>query len=204
VHAGLGSIRCVNDERIKLNTSRRARHGFIALAAVIGSLMAVSAAPAMASLHWSDTTHGIKVGGSLTVSKSGWTSKTCTAPEVQQSSMFGTGGVIWTQKTNESLVLPCSGSGSLEMEFLYNATSTSKVELFGIGAPFLVEPWNGHYTQIRTPALGDFTNGSGATSSILVFSKDEIGFDENSKNSIYITGTLKVTTSTGGLLTLQP
>jgi hypothetical protein len=182
------------------------RRGFIALAAVVGSLMAVSAAPAMASLHWSDTTKGIKLTGSLTVSEEGRTSKTCSAPSSQASFMEGTFVFIEGPVPSEDLRLSCSGGGTLELVFYANAISTTRVDIIDNGIYPLTQPWAGFYSQFSEErnAVGDFKNGSGSISSTLTFSNDEIGFDLSSTLPIKITGTFKVTTSTGGLLTLVP
>jgi hypothetical protein len=191
------------DERNALKTSRRMRRGFVALAAVVGSLMAVSAAPAMASLHWSDTTHGIKVAGALTVSEFGHTSKTCSAPATQKSVFVSqTAGQVWSPNLaeNQTLTFSCTGGGILEMLFAFNATSTTKVSIWGSGTR--TAPWENTYTQSFGTAVGDFTNGSGGTSSTMAFSSDEIGAE--SGHPLTVSGTLTVTTSTGGLLTLVP
>lgn len=189
-----------NDERIKLNTSKRMHRGLVALAVVVGSLMAVGAASASAAVHWSDSTHGIKVSGSLTVSALGHTSKTCTAAEKQTSLMGSNYAVI--KSSGEELRFACAGGGSLGMLFYAAPTSTTSVQ---VGFPYelALSPWGGTYREYAFgPAVADFSNGSGATASTLAFSNDEIG--REGTTALLLTGTLNVTTSTGGLLTLLP
>lgn len=164
---------------------------------------ALLASPAMASVHWSDTTHGIKLEGNLTVSTKGQTSKTCEIVSPQKSAMEPSWAYIWNG-TNELLNLKCTGSTGLSMLFLMEPTSTTNVRLPTPGYEFMFGPWGFYCACVYVPT-GEFKNGSGGTASTMTFSNDPIGYDNSAEhNPLTISGTYKVTTSTGGLLTLLP
>lgn len=185
------------------------RHGLIALAAVVGSLMAVSAAPAMGAVHWSDTSKGIKVSGPLTAYKNGGSAKTCTANVNQSYELEEASAVIWTTifPALRHLFFNCAGGGSLAIVFYLDAVDTDTV-LVGESFPNVTSPWGGYYNQTtegESRIVADFANGSGGTSSTLSFSNDQLGVtNDEQHHPITISGTLKVMNSSGGLLTLLP
>lgn len=190
------------------------RHSLIALAAVVGSLMAVSAAPAMGAIHWSDTSKGIKVSGSLTAKKGGGSAITCTvAAGVQSSEFFGQEGWLWNNEAGE-LRFNCSNGKQLGMLFAFQPVNTTTLNVGSFSETLAKDPWGGaltYYKQgycVGTPCLsmvGDFKNGSGATSSTVTFSNDALGSSQEAGSpQITLTGSLKVTNSSGGLLTLLP
>lgn len=179
--------------------------GLIALAAVIGSLMAVSAAPAMAAVHWSDTTHGIKVSGSVKVT-SGGTTRTCTASSKQEyyyfennTAVLETSGAMFGQ-----LEYLCTGGNSrFGIVFPIEATSTTSAKV-GLNTESAL--WEFTWAPVfysEQVVTADFANGSGATPSTLSFVADKLGTAPGT-GAITINGSLNVTTSSGGLLTLLP
>jgi len=185
-----------------MHASRRLGKMFLMMLA-IGAVGAVGASSAMASVHWSDTTHGTKVSGSLTVTTAEKPAKTCTPSSSQESSMNTTAAWVWTSGSSGWLTFSCEGGGTLEVYTLLSATSTTSVTLSNIGA---VEkaPWGMTYTQNQSPE-GDFVNGSGSTPSTLTFGGlDQLGPYFPTGKPVFVSGTLKITTSTGGLLTLLP
>ena len=187
-----------------MHTTKRMRSGLLALAAVVASFMAVSVAPAMASPHWSDTAHGIKLAGSLTVSSPGFSNETCTAPASQASIMSAESALVYSEG-GPYLTFTCGASKKLQVVTTLKTQSTTAVQLYGTNSSFQTSPF-GYYHQwgSSSPAVGDFTNGSGGTSSTLKFASDEIGYVEAGKGALRVSGTLTVTTSTGGLLTILP
>lgn len=192
----------------KLRTSnKRVRSGLVALAAVIGSLMAVGAAPAMASPHWSSTSEGIRVSGTVTASTDSlsYGSETCTTPSVsaQRSSMWSTFAII--EGGGTYLNLTCSESTRpLQIVFLLNGLQTTSVRVENLES-VLQSPWEAHYHGSASTA--DWVNGSGSSPSTMTFSNDQIGYIPSGGGfnpSVYLNGTLNVTTASGGLLTIQP
>lgn len=157
--------------------------------------------------QWSNSGAGIKVSGSLTVYKNGANAKTCTPTVGQVSEMSSeeAWASIGTFAPGE-LNFPC-GSGMLSLSLVLNAIDTKTVEV-GEYFPGVQSPWGGYWTQGAWvggsgPAIADFKNGSGSTASTLTFSNDILGsIPEGTYPTITATGTLKVTTSSGGLLTL--
>ncbi len=178
------------------------RGGLAALLAAVGVFMAVGVAPAMASPHWSDTAHGMKVSGSIQVSAEKHTTTTCTMPSTQSSYVFENLASVWTSSNLWGAInLKCTSSNE-EMGFVLTTKSTSSVEVAGTGHSY-VDPWGEQYTQANS--LADFSNGSGGTSSTMTFSNDVVGNIGGPFGiPIYANGTLTVTTSSGGLMTIAP
>lgn len=192
-----------------MDTSKRMRRSLVALLAIAASMLAIGAGPAMAEPHFSDTAHGIKVSGTLTVLKNGGSSKTCTASSIQTGEFTDAysaeiRGAGWL----EQLTFSCAGS-TLGMVAELNVVSTTSLE-FGGYFESATSPWLGSYYQGVWPGgegrmIGDWKNGSGATASTLTFSSDKLGATYDAGNpTVTASGTLKVTTSSGGLITLLP
>jgi len=187
-----------------MHTSRRLGRMLLMLVAV-GALGAVSASSAMATVHWSDTAHGAKVSGTLTVSAAGQTTKTCTASSSQESLISSNFAIVATSGSEFThLSFTCTGGGTFNAEWNMVAESTTAVR---VNRPnqYQTAPWGVGTTYFQGAApVGDFVNGSGSTPSTLTFggSSDYIG--NYGTPLVYISGTLNVTTSTGGLLTLLP
>lgn len=172
-------------------------------------MLAIGAGPAMAEVHWSDTENGIKVSGTLTAYKDGSSAKTCTAVKEQISEFYGVDGMIRTKYWE--LIFPCSGGGWLGIDFYFNPIDTTTLE---VGAPYEAAhyPWGSLYSTylqgscwFECPtAIGDFSNGAGEKPSTLTFSEDALGtYPHGEYPIVSISGTLDVTTSSGGLLTLE-
>jgi hypothetical protein len=188
-----------------LSTKKRLRSSLVTLAAVIGSLLAVGAAPAFASPHWSDTTHGAKAAGSLTVTK-GALNATCTAPTTGQIGSFYGGEDLVIKSTNslfEVFAFNCGAGKKLELMFQALTTSTSTIR-FGESLPEFAfyDPW-GQMVQEAAENV-KFVNGSGSTPSKIVFEKTTVGAHLYEGSSVQVSGSLNITTSTGGLLTILP
>jgi hypothetical protein len=188
-----------------LHTSRHIRRSLGALVAVAAAILALGASSAMAAVHWSDTAHGVKVAGSLTATKGG-VNKTCTPIASSQKSEF-LGSIAYIHSgISAYLRFDCGSSTHLDVWFTVSPTSTTSVQVGEYTGVPQDSPW-GSYKQAWVtgqPMTADFANGSGATPSKMTFSKDELGFMVDESGAITLTGSLNVTTSTGGLLTLLP
>jgi hypothetical protein len=196
---------------------KRIGRGAFAVAAVVGSLLAISATPAMAAVHWSDTTKGMRVSGTLTVAKEGIaTTKTCTISSVssEESTLYPNSFYVhykgsWTRE----IWLPCSGGGTLGFLFEGGAEAApgGGYQLRFAGECCFSSPWSGEaqfwqggeFVSGEANFVGKFTNGSGTTPSKVTFSKTQIGVDLTPAR-IWATGSLNVTNASGGLLTLLP
>lgn len=173
---------------------------------VIGALGAVSASSAMAAPHWSDTSHNIKLSGTLTVSTEGRPTTTCTPPSYQGPALIGSNWALLSSSAagGNALVYNCANGGQFWVPSYLTLPSTTTIKM---GNPSgnteaMVSPWsNAQYTYDTRP-IGDFKNGSGSTQSTLTFGEgDTVG---HLAKPIYISGTLTVTTAEGGLLTILP
>jgi len=181
----------------------RMGRSLLATAVVGASFFAVGAAPASAALHWSDTTHGAKLSGSLQLSSEKHETVSCTMPASQSSFFsFETALHVYTgSNVSGALNVSCPGT-TAELMFQMHALSTTSVELMKLTNAAFASPWSGFSYELEK-SIADFTNGSGTTPSTLTFSNDKIGKLVQGVD-VYATGTLNLTTSTGGLLTLVP
>jgi len=171
------------------------RRVLLPLAAVVAALLAVNVASASAEVHWSNETQGIKASGTLTLYSNGIEPKTCTANSTSYE--FGPGWA-WFR---EYLPLNCTGAGPLQMFFLATTPSTSSVELLSSSAQYQ-SPFGAYVGETM---VVPFTNGSGTTASKITFNKTKLGVVVSSCcKTLTLSGSLKVTTSSGGLLTLLP
>jgi hypothetical protein len=172
---------------------------FLVLFAVTGSLIFVSAAPAMATVHWSDTTHGIRAKGTVKVTEKG-SSLNCTASSTQESFMGGGGSAfIWTG--GGPLYFSCGTKNPLTIQFFLSAKSTSSIQV-GANELHLSDPFAFQYGEVGFAT--EFVNGSGATQSKIVFKGSELGVSESNGYPLTLDGSLEITTASGGLLTLLP
>jgi hypothetical protein len=186
-------------ERIDMHNPKRLGR-FLALFATAGSLLFVSAAPAMATVHWSDTTHGIRAKGTVKVTENG-SSLNCTASATQESSMSAGGAIIWSGPSGQ-LTFNCGSANPLGIFFFISAKSTSSVQFY-LAEKHALDPFHQYYFQ--EPFTTEFVNGSGVTQSKLVFTGNRLGTSEFTGTwPITISGSLEITTASGGLLTLLP
>jgi hypothetical protein len=178
--------------------SRRAAAAVVGVAAVV---MSLGAATAMAEVHWSSTTQGMKVSGSLTVYKNGTEPKTCTLSS-SSGSQLGPEAFFYAYNTT---YLNFSCGTSMELNFMGEGVSESpgQYKLTLEATENLKSPWGGTWSQAAFGSVEPtFVNGSGSTSSKAVFSNTYLGHSNLAE--LTATGSLKVTTNSGGLLTLQP
>jgi len=188
-----------------LHSIKRFKRGISAILVVGAALLAIGAGPASASVHWSDTSHGIKVAGTVKVTKNGQ-SKSCTAVSVQNNMIEPASAVIWSGEWGE-LEFKCE-TGILGINFSLFPANTTAVTVGANEFEEAIYPWYSilgpRYWQI--PVTADFTNGTSSTPSKMSFVNDQIGYAPSNDAGwpMTLNGTLTVTTSTGGLLTLQP
>lgn len=183
--------------------------GALAIAVLVAALLAVSVSSAAAAVHWSDTTHGMKPSGTLTVYHNGKEPKTCTAGLVGGSYLESNIAWVYTNTEQSQYWMGCSGTNGLGFCFLAEAGSAAGggYQLtFQPCGEILSSPWGASLNWGAGPAgkpVGKFTNGSGATPSKVSFSGTQLGVLADG-STVSATGTLNITTSTGGLITLLP
>jgi hypothetical protein len=190
-----------------LRSQKRTRRVISIVAAVCG-LTALMAAPASATIvpakfssAWTkESTTG------LTVKKNGLEAKTCTLPSWSEG--FTSGSQFGFISEGEQIKLLCPNtSSSVNMVWAGSATYDTVTGKYNLHfndytAMMLPSLW-GYYTQ--QSGSGGFnatwTNGSGATASTFTFANQTFGSVGGQK--LTIDGTVKATTSSGGLLTLS-
>jgi hypothetical protein len=176
------------------------RRVLLPLGAMIAALLAINVASASAQVHWSNETQGIKVSGSVNLYKNGLEPRTCTADSNAGEMGPGWAWLKWGPEV-EYLRFSCIGGGALQMLFLISTPSTTSVEVHASAAEYQ-SPF-GTYQQAKM--VVPFTNGSGSTASKITFNNTKLGTVTGlCCKTLTLSGSLKVTTSSGGLLTLLP
>jgi hypothetical protein len=191
----------------------RMRRTLAVLMTVAGSMLAIGAAPALAEVHYSNTGSGAKVSGSLTVYKGGSNAVTCTAPSAQFSSFPDEATLRLYSFVSHEIRFSCPNGKALGLDLeTIVAAATDSVEIWSWN-PYAKAPWsdsssywNGFSPEppYEVPAVVGFVNGSGSTPSKLVFDKTHIGTSyDKLESEVTASGTLNLTTSSGGLLTIE-
>jgi hypothetical protein len=167
--------------------------------------MAVGSAPAMATVHWKDATHGIKLsGGWLNVSSPGETTKKCSPPTTQSYELGTASAYIWNVAPGE-LHMPCEGGGYLGIIYTMNATTVNNLE-FGMRYTYLQSPWSWHYEETSPIEGVTFHNkGEGKyTASLVNFQSSTIGYAGFGVTPVTAQGQLLVTNELGESMILEP
>ncbi len=190
-----------------------------ALAVASCLLLLVAASSAMASevpAKFSSNT-AIKVTGTgLTVKKNGGEAKTCELTSATGSvanSTDGTNQGVLTAQNEEPFYrtkLSCTGGTSLQLILALGSakyettTGAYSLRFSPFAGNSVSSPYGTYYWAFGAANVQvGWTNGSGATASTLNFSETNIGTHIDEKSKITLTGSLKVTTSVGGLVTLS-
>jgi hypothetical protein len=192
-----------------MHVRNRSVRGLAATAVTACALIALMATPALAApASWSPQ-GATKWAGSFTVKLNGGSAKTCTPSPA---------GGAWTGSTNTAygpstvmlspspffdayVYATCTGPTQLSLVVHGNATNDSgtyRVTLQQAAAQSQGSPY-GLYLQNGQP-VGTYVNGSGGTPSTVTFTNQTLG--TTAAGTITITGTLQVTTGTGGLMSL--
>jgi hypothetical protein len=180
----------------------------------IGAIGAVAASPAMAELvdgKFSASTVTLS-GSGLTVKKNGGEAKTC---ELKPATGKTEGATLYVYNLT-SFMLPtvfeCTGGTKLSLNFMgvrsrYD-TVTGQYSL-RLNPPKYTTGYLSPYGQYQfggaslKDVIAGWTNGSEATPSTIDFNETYLGSVESTGASLTLTGSVKATTSAGGLLTLS-
>ena len=172
----------------------------VATAVAAVAMLALAASPAHAAqANWSTTASGLKFSGTLTVKKNGGSAKTCTGT-TGYGAAYAAGGFYATNAMFYRLA--CAGGGFLDVNAVgyadHSAGAFSLMFDYSSGA---TSPWSGG-VWYQDPFQVPFTNATGGNPSKITFNDTPIGVTSSLEN-VTATGTLNVTTSTGGTLTLN-
>jgi hypothetical protein len=182
----------------------KAARRLVVMIVAASALLAVAASPSFAwsEALFSDTAHGIKWSGSLTIYKNGGTAKTCTFPG-GQNGLISASGFMLNNNPPGPIALSCTGSTTLVWQPAGDAAYESGYRL---------EAWDnasfsGYHASPYGQWAGDdfivpFTNAAGGTPSTVTFSSTVIGHT-STLATVTATGTVNVTTNSGGALTLS-
>jgi hypothetical protein len=175
----------------------------------VTALFALTSSAALANVgaHWNVSSTLAHWKGSLTVEAEG-SSVTCSNLDlrVPTSNDKWNNGDYSLTSGGAQMTLSCAGSTTLELLHEGSGSfSGTKYELamYPVTGFWLESPFGEYFANPLEISTAVFTNGSGMTSSQVTFSKAVIGEMEPTGAPITISGTLTVTTSTGGLLTLS-
>jgi hypothetical protein len=191
-----------------LHSQRGIRVIFSSIIAVVAltAITVASASAAIVPAKFSNPSLKLSGSGPITLKRAGIEPKTCELKVpieayAEENQFLGSNN--WLGET----VFSCtSGSTSLVIatygEVLYdNVAGTYSMHIFDHPGTTMLSPY-GSYTQSAGEKFrGKWTNGSGATASTVSFTEAPIG--SIGGKTITLTGTLKATTSTGGLITLS-
>lgn len=181
-----------------------------ALAVAVCALLAVGASSAMAEqVATKFSANTIKLTGTgLTVKKNGAEPKTCdiktpaTGTANEASGTASAKNNFWLQ-TELSCTTGKFSITTYSMIGRYETTTGAYTLLLG-GGETSFSPWGDYYPGYYGQIVGTWTNGSGLTPSTISFNEFTVGgLTSNPATKISLTGTIKATTSTGGLLTLS-
>ncbi len=187
-----------------MNLTAKSRRAFTAVVLAVVALFALTVGSSFASAAtWSDTAHGIKISGKLTVLKNGGSGKSCTIAESQSGIFLGSSG-YWARGTGLSyLTASCEGGGTFTFGAQGTAKGTPGAFKLTLGANVTVQqsPF-GNWEQ-NTGTEVPFTNATESTPSRITFSNTKLGVLAFPFEPISVSGTLNVTTLSGGVLTLS-
>lgn len=187
-----------------MNNTNKSRRAFAAVALTAVALFALTVGSSLASAAtFSDTAHGIKFSGKLTVLKNGGSGKTCTIGESQGGSVGSSS--YWARMSNwVSLIASCEGGGTFTFGAMGAATgSPGAFQLNLLTNAETQQSTFGPWEQ-STSATVPFTNATESTPSQITFSNTKLGVLIASPHEpISVSGTLNVTTLSGGVLTLS-
>jgi hypothetical protein len=170
-------------------------------------LMAIVASPALASevnAKFSASTLKLTSSG-LTLKRNGTEAKSCNfkSTPTGETAEGNTAAWVFNEATGLTWV-KCAEGKYLTMGLFVHAhfdTSTSRYFLTLVEQGGLTSPWGEWFQSPQGKANGTWVNGSALTPSTLVFEESVIG--NTTGGNITLTGTINVTTSSGGLITLS-
>jgi hypothetical protein len=175
----------------------------------VTALFALTSSPALATVHWNVSSTLAHWKGTLTVKAEG-SSVTCSNVDMRVPTLnnekFGF-AEFNTVPSGGPIKISCAGGTT--MAFVHEgqgSVTEGKYALFmwPVTGYWLESPFGEYFANPMFTSKGSITNGSGMTSSQLTFSEAVVGEMEPSGAPLTISGTLTITTSTGGLLTLSP
>jgi hypothetical protein len=179
-------------------------------------LLGISTSSAMAEevgTKFSAGTIQLSASG-LTLKKNGGEAKTCTLSAVNGIA-YQSEGVAEIYNNSFTLLteLNCTGGTLLELPFYatvgrYNTiTGKYSVQLTRVGSGVYSSPYGSYNFAFNVPSgwvAAGWTNGSGTTASTINFNETVIGvLHSNTSTKLTLSGSVKATTGTGGLLTMS-
>jgi hypothetical protein len=167
----------------------------LACAVVIGVLAVGAGSAHAATANWNPG-GSIVESGSLELRLNGGSPKTCT---------FNVSGTASGPLAMSALPVwaPCGPGSAIQISFFQGGVLSGGqyyVQLIRSNSP-TAGPWGSGWSQLGY-VMVPFTNGSAGTSSKLTFSNTVLGSNASPSGTITATGTLNVTTGSGGLMTL--
>lgn len=196
-----------------MRRSQRSMKVFLAAAIALLATCALFASAASASLvaaKFSAEEFNFSASGAYTLKRNGAEAKTCELKSSLEGGLFGSqSNFLVSNGTFGESIFTCPNTlgGRLEMlyrgEALYdNVAGTYSLHVLDYTGQEFVSPFGYYLQSAEQKDRGTWTNGSGATSSTVTFKEAPIGHDSGGK-TITFSGTLKVTTPSGGLVTLS-
>jgi hypothetical protein len=175
----------------------------------VTALFGLTSSAALAEVHWNVGTTLSHWKGTLKVEAEG-SSVTCSNLDLRIST-FNNGGGSAEYKMYPSGIpvnFSCAGGTTMELVHKGNGSLSGVTYWLSMAAAtgfWLESPYGLYFANPlpNNPPKLVFTNGSGITPSQVTFSGAEIGEVDETGATMFLSGTLTVTTATGGLLTLS-
>jgi hypothetical protein len=197
-----------------MEIAKRLPHRAIALVAVCAmfAVAAIGASSASAAIKWAQGENPEMVwvkNISLSVKKKGGAPVTCTMASDGYGLAQNSGGLAWGWMQLEPLFgkwLTCPGSKELWLNMIIEPTASLgggkyRLATSGTGGYPMASPF-GEYENASYSETATFLNGTVSTSSTITFNETEIGLASSGTVPLLLSGTVKVTTGLGKLLTL--
>jgi hypothetical protein len=193
-------------KEIRVDTTRRAAKGMIVTALAALAVLALGAGSASASVaKWTpEGSTQWSASSGFTLKQENGTKASCLIASTELSTWAGSAfeSNAWLHPGSESYAR-CNGSSTTNFTIIMAGSASLDTGTYHFTLSPIESnqssPW-GTYREFGGKAVGTYTNGSGSTASTLTFNEQKIGTFAG--GWLYLTGTFKVTTGSGGLMTL--
>lgn len=170
------------------------------------ALLAASASASIVPAKFSSFDLKLSGSGLITLKRAGIEPKTCELKKPIEAFVEGNEFLGGNSEWGETRFSCTSGTTTLAIrsygEALYDTvTGAYSLHIFDYAGVTQLSPYSWYEQAAGQKFTGKWTNGSGATASTVSFTEAPIGYAGG--KLITFSGTLKATTSTGGLITLS-
>jgi len=176
----------------------------------LAAFLAPAASASLVPAKFSATSFKFVGSGAVTLKRSGTEATTCELKTPLEGGQFGSQSVFLVGNASfgeARWVCLSSPNNYLEMVYMGEAqydtvTGVYSLRVSDYNQHTLLSPYGSYWQESEGKDRGTWTNGSGTTPPTVTFTEAKIGRDTSGK-PITFSGTMKVTTLSGGLVTLS-